>query len=132
MLFNFRKKTLFTSRYSLCWKAIADDLIEKVEALTIGQEANYLPSTDTSSTGSSFAGLDELEVKKIQLNEFLASCKVETFRPQNWLDWSNAHNLMRQRCINHTADAVVTLLKVVPPENAIKIWQALILKSSRQ
>ena len=57
------KKTLFTSRYFLCRKAIA--VIKNVEALTFGQDARYFPSTDTSSTWSSFAGLDELEVKKI-------------------------------------------------------------------
>ena len=98
-------------------------MIENVDALTIAQYASYFPSTDTSSAGSSFAGIDEIEVNKIKLKKFPVACKVENFGPKNWREQSSAHNRTRQRYINHTADAVAALLKIVSPENAVEIWQ---------
>ena len=55
-----------------------------------------------------------------------------SLQQNNWLDWSSAYNRTRQRYISHIADGVAVLLKIVSPENAVEIWQALILKSSRQ
>ena len=65
-------------------------------------------------------------MKKIKLKKFLVACKVETFGPKNWRDQSSAHNRTRQRYINHIADAVAELLKIVSPENTVEIWQALL------
>ena len=63
-----KKKLLFTNHFLSLFPAkesgsndsesTTDELIENVDALTIGQYASYFPSTDTSSTGSSFAGFD--------------------------------------------------------------------------
>ena len=39
-------------------ESTTDELIENADALTIDQYASYFQSTDTSSTGSSFAGFD--------------------------------------------------------------------------
>ena len=51
----------------------------------------------------------------------------------NWLYWSSAYNRTRQPYISHIADAAAALLKIVSPENAVEIWQALLSsKGSRQ
>ena len=51
----------------------------------------------------------------------------------NWLGGSSAYNRTRQPYISHIADAVAALLKIVSPENAVEIWQALLSsKGSRQ
>ena len=44
----------------------------------------------------------------------------------NWLDWSSAYNRTRQPYISHIADGVAALLKIVSPEIAVEIWQALL------
>ena len=83
-------------------------------------------SPDTASTASSISVVEEMEEQKSKLNSFLESCRVQPLSDgKNWLEWNDASERTRRRYVNHTAEAVSVLLKVISPENAGNLWKAL-------
>ncbi len=88
-----------------------------------------MPSSETSSTTSSVERTEEADEQKSKLNDFLVSCKVKPLGNKSWLEWSHASESTKKRYVEHAADAVTSLLKVLSPENASQLWTT--LQSSR-
>ena len=100
----------------------SDDIAEKLQALTVAHDTTYVASSETASTASS----DDDDQQRSKLNGFLVSCKIKPLVTS--LEWSSASESTRKRYVNHAADAVVGLLKVLSPENASHLWEALQLQ----
>ena len=83
-----------------------------------------MTSSETASTASSVGGTDETD-EKSKLNDFLESCKVRPVGNKSWLEWSSASESTRRRYLNHAADSVAAVLKVLSAENASHLWKAL-------
>ena len=102
-----------------------EDMLEKLQGLTIAPDASYLPSSETTSTASSVCSPDEAEELKTKLNTFLAACKLDTVGHKSWLEWDRASERTRRRYVNYAADSVAATLNVISPENSVHLWQAL-------
>ena len=101
----------------------SDDIAEKLQALTVAHDTTYVASSETASTASSVGKTDDDDQQRSKLNGFLVSCKIKPLVTS--LEWSSVSESTRRRYINHAADAVVGLLKVLSPENASHLWEAL-------
>ena len=102
----------------------SDEIAEKLQALTLAaHDTTYVTSSETASTASSVGKTDDDDQQRSNLNEFLVSCKIKPLVTS--LEWSSASESTRKRYVNHAADAVVGLLKVLSPENASHLWEAL-------
>ena len=84
----------------------------------IAEQLQYMTSSETASTTSSVGKAEEAEEQKSKLNDFLLSCKVKPLGNHNWLEWSSASESTRRRYLEHTAEAVAVLLKVISTTNA--------------
>lgn len=107
----------------------SDDIAAKFQDLTLSQDTTYVTSSETASTASSVGKTDEADEQRSKLNDFLVSCKVKPLGDRSWLEWSSASESTRRRYLDHAADAVAELLKVLSAENASHLWTA--LQSSR-
>lgn len=83
-----------------------------------------MSSSETTSTTSSVERTDEADEQKLKLNDFLVSCKVKPLGSKSWLDWSCASESTKRRYVDHAADAVTSLLKVLSVENALQSSKA--------
>ena len=103
----------------------SDDIAEKLQALTLARDTTYVTSSETASTASSVDKTDDDNQQRTKLNDFLVSCKIKPLVNKTSLEWSSASESTRKRYVNHAADAIVGLLKVLSPENASHLWEAL-------
>lgn len=90
-------------------------------------ESYVLASSETTSTASSLGGEVVLGggSKPLRLlNAFLEEGGVKTIN-QPQLEWSKCADRTKRRYVQHTADILVAVLKVVSPENAGYLWSAL-------
>ena len=103
----------------------SDDIAKQLQGLTLAsQDTTYMTSSETASTASSVGKAEEAEEQKAKLNDFLLFCKVKPLGNNSWLEWSSASESTR-RYLEHTADAVAVLLKVISTPNASHLWDAL-------
>ena len=104
----------------------SDDIAEQLQGFTLdSQDTTYMTSSETASTTSSVGKAEEAEEQKSKLNHFLLSCKVKPLGNHSWLEWSSASESTRRRYLEHTAEAVAVLLKVISTTNASSLWDAL-------
>ena len=104
----------------------SDDIAEQLQGFTLdSQDTTYMTSSETASTTSSVGKAEEAEEQKSKLNDFLLSCKVKPLGNHSWLEWSSASKSTRRRYLEHTAEAVAVLLKVISTTNASSLWDAL-------
>ena len=104
----------------------SDDIAEQLQGFTLdSQDTTYMTSAETASTTSSVGKAEEAEEQKSKLNDFLLSCKVKPLGNHSWLKWSSASESTRRRYLEHTAEAVAVLLKVISTTNASHLWDAL-------
>ena len=103
----------------------SDDIAKQLQGLTLAsQDTTYMTSSETASTASSVSKAEEADEQKAKLNDFLLFCKVKPLGNNSWLEWSSASESTR-RYLEHTADAVAVLLKVISTPNASHLWDAL-------
>ena len=92
-------------------------------------DESYLPSSDNCSTASSSS--DKIEpsyssntARRQKLNVFLEECGIETLeRP--WRDWENITERTRERYLQQTSEIVSSVIGVISPANAPRLWKAL-------
>lgn len=103
-----------------------DDIAEKLQELTLAShDTTYMTSSETASTASSVGRTDETDEQKSKLNDFLMFCKVKPQGNTSWLEWASASESTKRYYLDHAADAVAAVLKVLSAENASHIWEAL-------
>ena len=104
----------------------SDDIAEQLQGLTLdSQDTTYMKSSETASTASPVDKAEEAEEQKAKVNNFLLSCKVKPLGNNSWLEWSSATESPRRHYLEHTADAVAVLLKVISTANTSHLWDAL-------
>ena len=104
----------------------SDDIAETVQHLTLDSDnTRFMSSSEMTSTTSSVERTDQADEQKSKLNDFLVSCKVKPLGSKSWLDWSCASESTKRRYVDHAADAVTSLLKVLSVEDANHLWKAL-------
>lgn len=106
----------------------SDELEERLKCMEIADES-YLPSSDNCSTASSSS--DKIEpsyssntARRQKLNVFLEECGIEPLeRP--WRDWENITERTRERYLQQTSEIVSSVIGVISPANAPRLWKAL-------
>lgn len=90
-------------------------------------ESYVLASSKMTSTASLLGGevvLGSGSTPLRLLNAFLEEGSVKTIN-QPQLEWNKCADRTKRRYVQHTADILVAVLKVVSPENAGYLWSAL-------
>ena len=110
----------------------SDELTERLKCMEIAEET-YLPSSDPSSDNCSTASSssDEIEpsssssdtARRQKLNVFLEECGIVPLH-KPWREWQNVTERTRERYLQQTSEIVSSVIGVISPENATRLWEA--------
>ena len=84
-----------------------------------------MTDAETASTVSSPESAEKDAEKKSKLNDFLSSCEVTPLGNRARQEWSSASESTKKRYLDHAADAVAALLKVLLNDDAAQLWKTL-------
>ena len=90
--------------------------------------ASFDPSSDNCSTASSTS--DKIEppssdtARRQKLNVFLEECGITPLH-KLWQEWGNITERTRERYLQQTSEIVSSVIRVISPENATYLWEAL-------
>ena len=111
----------------------SDELTERLKRMEIAEET-YLPSSDPSSDNCSTASSssDKIEpsssssdtARRQKLNVFLEECGIVPLH-KPWREWQNVTERTRERYLQQTSEIVSSVIGVISPKNATRLWEAL-------
>ena len=82
-----------------------------------------MTDAETTSTVSSAESAEKDAEEKSKLNDFLSSCEVTPLGNRARQEWSSATGSTKKRYLDHAADAVAVLLKVLLNDDAAQLWK---------